>query len=81
MSSCSFFFVHSYACFLVLPFPCALIGSAGAQAADGQYLVLDFDKTIKLNAGHSLKVTSTGTAFFNGSVRQIADIDGNLTNP
>ena len=53
----------------------------GAQAVDGQYLVLDFDKTIKLNAGHSLKVTSTGTAFFNGSVRQVADIDGNLTDP
>ena len=40
------------------------------------------DYTVFLPAGHSLKIVSSSTAVrFKGSVRQIADIDGNLTSP
>lgn len=40
------------------------------------------DYTVFLRAGDSLKINSSSTAVrFKGSVRQIADISGNLTNP
>ena len=40
------------------------------------------DYIVFLPAGHSLKIKSSSVdTRFNGSIRQIADIDGNLTNP
>jgi len=44
--------------------------------------ISSFDFIVKLEATHSLKVLSSGTATdIGGSVRQIADVDGNLINP
>jgi len=44
--------------------------------------ISSFDFILKLEAGHSLKVFSSGTATdIGGSVRQIADLAGNLINP
>ena len=41
-----------------------------------------FDVIIFLPAGHSLKISSSqNLLFINGSVRQVADISGNLINP
>jgi hypothetical protein len=43
---------------------------------------VSFDFILKLEAGDSLKVYTDGASTdIGGSVRQIADIDGNLTNP
>ena len=40
------------------------------------------DHTIFLPAGHSIKIqASTANVRFKGSIRQIADVDGNLVNP
>ena len=39
------------------------------------------DYTVFLPAGHSLKISATSNARFRGSVRQIADIAGQLVNP
>ena len=41
-----------------------------------------YDFIVFLGAGDSLSANSSSTlAFFNGCVRQVADIDGNLVNP
>jgi hypothetical protein len=43
---------------------------------------VSFDFIVKLEAGHSLKVSSNGTETdIGGAVRQIADLQGNLVNP
>jgi hypothetical protein len=40
------------------------------------------DVIVKLEAGHSLKIVSSSAATdFTGSVRQVADVNGNLINP
>lgn len=39
------------------------------------------DYTVFLTAGDSLKIKATSNARFRGSVRQIADLQGNLVNP
>lgn len=41
----------------------------------------DFDKVILVKAGESITATASAQARFIGSTRQIADINGNLTNP
>ena len=42
----------------------------------------NFDFIIKLEAGESIRITAVNAnSFISGSSRQIADIDGNLTNP
>jgi|TARA_R110000751_G_scaffold90357_1_gene177392 hypothetical protein len=52
------------------------------SASSGVQMRNTFDYMVKLNAGDSLRVTSSGVAtIVNGCTRQIADIDGNLTNP
>jgi hypothetical protein len=40
-----------------------------------------FDFTFKLEAGHVFKITCTGDVVCRGSIRQIADLSGNLINP
>ena len=50
-----------------------------ASGADNQYLVNTFDFIIKLTAGDSFIITASLNAGVNGSTRQIADINGNLT--
>lgn len=50
-------------------------------SASGQYIVQDFDFIVFLKAGDSLTATTDTTTILAGSTRQIADIDGNLTNP
>ena len=47
--------------------------------AVGQSIV--FDLIIFLEAGHSCKLTASNAMTIDGSSRQIADINGNLTNP
>lgn len=47
----------------------------------GQYISVNFDVLIKLEAGDSLQVTGALNSAMGGAVRQIADIDGNLVNP
>jgi hypothetical protein len=43
---------------------------------------IQIDLTFYLNAGESLSVIASGTySEFDGSVRQIADVNGNLVNP
>ena len=45
-------------------------------------IALNYDFNVFLEAGDSLKILSPNTScIFAGSVRQIADINGNLTNP
>ena len=45
-------------------------------------IVVDFDFNVYLRAGESLGAqTTTSSAFLRGCTRQIADIDGNLTDP
>ena len=41
----------------------------------------DFNYTFKLEAGHSFKITAGSFALCRGSLRQIADVNGNLVNP
>lgn len=41
----------------------------------------DFDKIFFVKAGVSISVTTSSTTQFSGSVRQIADVNGNLVNP
>ena len=50
-----------------------------SSSAVGQSIVFDF--IIKLEAGHSLKMTATNAMAIDGSSRQIADLAGNLTDP
>lgn len=42
---------------------------------------IDFDKVIFLEAGESCTIAASAGARFVGSSRQLADINGNLTNP
>lgn len=49
--------------------------------ATGGIVSFDFDKVVFLEAGDSCTVTTTASARFIGSTRQIADINGNLVNP
>tara|TARA_R110002126_G_scaffold641_2_gene3977 strand:+ start:92 stop:610 length:519 start_codon:yes stop_codon:yes gene_type:complete len=53
------------------------------KANDGAvaYLNLSVDLVVFLGAGEELKIDADTSCFFSGSVRQIADIDGNLVNP
>ena len=54
----------------------------GVSSTTVQFLGYTFDFNVKLEAGHSLKIKSLSTAsFIGGSVRQIADVNGNLVNP
>ena len=41
----------------------------------------DFDKIFFVKSGISINVTTSSTCQFSGSVRQIADVNGNLVNP
>jgi len=50
------------------------IGTQNAQT-------LLFDFIVKLDAGDSCKIVATQNIRFEGCTRQIADINGNLTNP
>jgi hypothetical protein len=47
----------------------------------GPYLSDSYDFVIKLEAGESITVTGSIGGMTAGSIRQIADIDGNLINP
>jgi hypothetical protein len=47
----------------------------------GEYVTTNFDVMVKLEAGDSLSVTAATNSGMGGSVRQIADLDGNLINP
>ena len=60
-----------------------IVWSAVGSAASSQIIsAIQFDLIFKLEAGHSLKVTTdAGGNHMTGSFRQIADIAGNLTNP
>ena len=50
--------------------------------ASGVQVCNNFDFLVKLEAGDSLRVTSaTAASIINGNTRQIADINGNLTDP
>ena len=41
-----------------------------------------FDFIVKIDAGDSLRCNSTSTfSIVNGNTRQLADVNGNLTNP
>ena len=52
------------------------------NSQDTNYNHIEYDFIIKLEAGHSFIINSSDN-FSNavGSVRQIADVNGNLTNP
>ena len=47
----------------------------------GLYISENYDLMIKLEAGDSLQVTAALNCAMGGSIRQIADLDGNLVNP
>lgn len=50
--------------------------------ADGSIFGSFFDFVIKLEAGHSFRISSSNTdCKLRGSVRQLADLSGNLINP
>jgi hypothetical protein len=54
----------------------------GVSSTVVQFIGYTFDFNVKLEAGDSLKVKSASTAsVIGGSIRQIADINGNLINP
>jgi hypothetical protein len=44
-------------------------------------LTTPIDLLVKLEAGESLEIRADGGCVFSGSVRQIADLSGNLVNP
>ena len=50
-------------------------------ASDDKIVINTYDFVIFLKAGDSLKCTSSLNAIMDGATRQIADINGNLTNP
>lgn len=54
------------------------VGVGGSSLAMG---VQAFDFIVKLDAGDSLKILADGNVNVKGSTRQIADVNGNLTNP
>jgi hypothetical protein len=52
------------------------------STTSGVQMTNPFDFIVKISAGESLRINSTSTfSIINGNTRQIADIDGNLTNP
>lgn len=52
------------------------------NTAAGNFPNYTYDFIVFLPAGHSVKAESSGVSFaISGCFRQIADIDGNLTNP
>ncbi len=55
--------------------------SAIDGASDDKVIINSYDFLIFLKAGDSLKATVSLNAIMDGATRQIADIDGNLTNP
>lgn len=57
------------------------IWSHSVPASGGSTAIAVRNLLILLEAGHSLKITSTAQAIFKGSVRQIADLAKNLVNP
>lgn len=48
---------------------------------DNNFVLSNFDFIIKLEAGHSFKITASFNGVSQGSTRQIADLSGNLINP
>ena len=56
-------------------------GFVAPSGADNQYLLENLDLQVFLPASASLKIGSSSNAFIRGSIRQIADVSGNLTNP
>ena len=50
-------------------------------ASDDKIVINSYDFLIFLKAGDSLKCTASLNAIMDGATRQIADINGNLTNP
>ncbi len=57
-------------------------GMQGGVASGNQQTLIDYDLIVFLGAGESLTANSPSTgSVFVGSVRQVADVNGNLTNP
>lgn len=52
----------------------ALLNAAATASVNGELILF-------LSAGDSLRVTASANVTFNGSLRQIADISGNLVQP
>jgi len=52
------------------------------SSSGGVQIMTPFDFIVKIDAGDSLRCNSTSTfSIVNGNTRQIADVNGNLTNP
>lgn len=61
-----------------------IVYSSEAVAVGGSSLAMGiqaFDFIVKLDAGDSLKILADANVNVKGSTRQIADVNGNLTNP
>jgi len=59
-----------------------IFGPAATPAATpDQYMVVPFNFTIFLAAGHSIKITTSTNAQAIGSLRQLATGDGTLVSP
>ena len=50
-------------------------------ASTAPFMVVDFDKIFFLRAGDSLSVITSSVSRFDGSVRQVATVNGTLVNP
>ena len=52
------------------------------SSSSGVQIMTPFDFIVKIDAGDSLRCNSTSTfSIVNGNTRQLADVNGNLTNP
>ena len=56
------------------------MASIGANGSE-RFINQTFDDIFYLNTAHLLKITATSTAKFGGSIRQVADNNGNLVQP
>jgi len=56
-----------------------IMGSQMEQTATGLAITFPFDFVIRLDAGDSFKILCSGDPYSIGSVKQIADLAGNLT--
>jgi hypothetical protein len=55
-------------------------GSIGANGTE-RFMNQVFDTNFYITSGESIKITCTATSKFSGSIRQIADNNGNLVQP
>lgn len=53
----------------------------GTTTAQGEFLYETFDFTVFLRSGDSVTASCSNGGSFRGSIRQIADLNGTLTNP